>query len=432
MPTTRVFAAALTSSVLIFLGILSLDNDHNIMRSDFFRPRLSQLQRVVQQLEQSQHSYYIYDLPNMTRHDIREKVFHQEWTWKKKYGQRFKDYARWELRYLEALEQHPFVQRTHDIEQADFFLINIPIGALVMAGSAEDMRLALDTLYATPTFQQYSEKHVMFSFLEPLFVHRLISQFTPTGITRHDYEHLANITAVLDRDPFSWAAAKEAGLHVAGHWEDTDERPLTRHGWSLSFAGGASDRELVLRIPELQEFHNRSLEVFYHTRDTEFWNNSTIYRRRPVEFQDQFVQPSSIGYDIPKEQWREDFSNAKFCLTVRGDNPASRSLARAIRNGCVPIIASDLYQAFAPMFRSFLNFSDYAIMIDEESLLENPATAINAAIANADVESLLDGLRIVQRFMVADHPQSLLVEAFCAETLASQQPSYYDFHFSTP
>ena len=72
---------------------------------------------------------YVYDDIVMRMPEIRDKarVNSQPWIWKRKWGRRFADYARGEIRWIEALEQHPLW--TTNASEAAFFEVPIPVSA---------------------------------------------------------------------------------------------------------------------------------------------------------------------------------------------------------------------------------------------------------------------------------------------------------------
>ena len=389
---------------------------------------------LAEELSSSSYRYYIYDDHNMTRTDIREKVKQGNgWTWKFRWGTRFKEYSMWEIRYLEALEKHPF--RSYNASEADFILIPIPFGSLLTMASNIDTQLALDALYSEPLFRSNPDKHVAFTFIECIFEHEKVGIFQSySGLTWAYYEKLKNITLVKDFDTHSWYRLKQTKSQLdKGGWNAGPPfPPMTQHGWSFSLAGAASDPEHALAELSVEKFQNKTFHYFYHTTLAKSANNSTQFRHAPVQSDvvASLVQPSSVGYDIPFEQWTREFSDSKFCLTIRGDKPYSHSLWRSIKNGCIPVVVSDVLPYFSPIFRSQLHMSDYAIIVNESDLLADPAGTLNNATMNLPMEELvrlIKGVNLVQRLIVPNHPASLFVEAFCRETVASQSKEYYSF-----
>jgi Exostosin family len=418
-------------------------------------PRLSKVEKVIQMLQEQDESrttsfrYYVYNHPNMTRMDIRRKAMAGNWTWAESWGDRYKDFALWEIRYLEALERNTR-HRTYNASQADFIVIPIPMSALVTAsgggqssssksaGFIADTRLALNTLYAQPLFQSSSQtkgKHVFFTFLEGLF-HPKRLEFI---MGRADYKQFRPVSVATVEDIQIWGRIPQS-TKDQGYWDHTlpqlldkpiRSRIFTNHGFSIQYIGAATDPEHERVILNKTAFDQKHYIFFYHTIKARSMHNSTRFRhattRRKV--MRSLLQPSSIGYRIPADQWLSQFQDSKFCLVIRGDNPVSRSMWRAIKNGCIPVIVSNAMPYWAPVFRSMINLQDYAVMVDEKEFLQYPAIALNQAIQNLtdhDIEQKIAGLNLVQRLILPDEPDSLFVAAFAHETMASQTREYYD------
>lgn len=263
-------------------------------------------------------------------------------------------------------------------------------------------------------------------------INRLAKQ---TGWTVEQYEKIYNVTSVKEQDIHMWYTIQKAQTAVKDGWDIAyPEIPMTKYSWSFSFAATASNSEYTRQLVDTI-IHNytqvKPYHFFYHSRNDTFWNNSTQFRHAPMrsDVLQQLRQPSSVGYDIPADQWQYDFVHSKFCITIRGDNPQSRALWRSIRAGCIPIIISDMWKYFAPVYRSFLSFEDYTIVIDEQEFLKDPAGSLNSAInlTNIQLQDKVQALALAQQMILIDHPQSLFVQAFIRETIASQQKEYYNF-----
>jgi hypothetical protein len=139
---------------------------------------------------------------------------------------------------------------------------------------------------------------------------------------------------------------------------------------------------------------------------------------------DKVLKPSVIGYQVSNAQWLKEISSSKFCLIVRGDNPSSRSFFTSIRVGCVPVIVSNSLPHYQPLFRSLIGFDEFSIIINETDFLSAPAESLNNAIhslSQNEEKELVQGLELLQRLLILDHPQSLFVPAFVHETIASMR-----------
>ena len=108
---------------------------------------------------------------------------------------------------------------------------------------------------------------------------------------------------------------------------------------------------------------------------------------------------------------------------IRGDSPHSHALWRSIRVGCIPVIISKHLPVYAPIFKSTLNMSDYAVILDEEELLRN-ATKVLLTLREMtmqQVEIKLLHLAFAQRVLFTDHPESLFVPALLKEAIAAEE-----------
>ena len=395
---------------------------------------------LIKELSNSAHRYFVYDNPTMTVPDIREKAGRGNFTWRHKWGARYKMYAHWELEYLKALEEHPL--RTHDANKADFIVIPIPVNAISVAGNpSEDMRHALDTLYNETLFQRHPEKHVLFSFLEYVFDPRWESGAQSiSGISPSDYQQLRPITAAMFQDHHSWLLQVPDNVkEVAGWGQMAKGKPLTTRGFSISLMGSAMDFFDRYDSPSpltLRQFQNKTYPFFYHTRAAPSLNNSTKFRHALVKENEtalQLPQPSSVGFDIPLHDWRRAFYDSKFCPCIRGDNPQTRCLWRSIRAGCIPLVISNMWPRYAPIFKSFLNMTNYAVLVDENQFLHNPvATLVQATnMTTVELQAKIEGLNLVRRMILPHLPSSLFVEAFARETVASQKDDYYPYLYAS-
>jgi hypothetical protein len=108
---------------------------------------------------------------------------------------------------------------------------------------------------------------------------------------------------------------------------------------------------------------------------------------------------------------------------VRGDIPHSHALLRAVKAGCIPVVVSDLYEYYAPTFRSSLDMRDFCIFIDEAHFLNDPGRTLQELdeLSEDQVRAKLAGLRFAQRVVAPDHPESLFVPAFLHETDQAQK-----------
>lgn len=212
-------------------------------------------------------------------------------------------------------------------------------------------------------------------------------------------------------------------------WNELISRqgPIPLHGFSIGFRSAPGDLEFV--TPTYDKFVASKYVYFYHTRTEPSVYNSTIYRKAPINnlpvhgtAEYNTYNHSSIGYDIDKEKWANNFRHSKFCLVVRGDDPLSSALLKSIRVGCIPVVASDLYPVWGQPFKSILNMSDYVIMIDEQEFVNNPWHVLHrvySELTEKQIRQKLQALEFAQRVVFPDHPDSLFVPAFLKEAWRS-------------
>lgn len=384
---------------------------------------------IAKDLESSTFRYYVYDHPDLVQQEVRTRVKSGKGsTWKRRWGRRFMEYAYGDLLQIEALEKHPM--RTYDEAEADFVVIPIPVAGIVMYGYPSDTHRALEALSQEELFKLHPQKHVIICSIEFMFGEKSWKEGAgASGWTVDNYRMLSNVTVVKDKDLFLWNHAVETGLVDAGGWGRKKAMPLTKHLWSIGYASEAANPMYPYKPATFESFKNKTYHFFYHTRNEKFMNNSTLFRHAPHAVNASLTQPSSIGFDISNADWRTRFTDSKFCLVMRGDNPVSRAMYRSIRAGCIPVVISDMWEYYQPVFRSFLTLDTFAVQVPEQSFLANPSETLNNAtkIPETLLRRKIEALNIVQRLLMQDHVNSLFVPAFSQETLASQSEDYYRF-----
>lgn len=185
-----------------------------------------------------------------------------------------------------------------------------------------------------------------------------------------------------------------------------------------------SDPRLPLVRPDFTGWASRQVLIFYHTRTSGSGNGATPLRHF---FHDMKPLPNcSIGYDIPREQWVKGWSQSKFCLVIRGDDPASHAFSNAIASGCIPVVVSDMHQTFTPFG---LDIHSFAIVFPERYFLADKASLDKRLLSFSEqvIRSKLDNLRLVQPKMLYRDPDSEVVDLVLEEMRLGSRHRCRDF-----
>jgi len=349
--------------------------------------------------------------------DLREKAIQgAQTTWRERWGMRYFEYARGEIRWIEALERHP--QRTRDPCEADFFVVPIPVGAVLFWGQSQVLREAFQTLFDSALFQQYPERHVAaFATTERVF------GWDFWGMSDEEMKKFKSAMIVRDSDGGAVKEWPNAG--TCSPSKDRSNKYFS-HVFSLGYGGEGSNPSNAYSTVTSESWNKKQFWYFYHTRNEPSVCNST---HRQVFFKDSTQlemfehQPFSIGFDLKPDKWLERFVDSKFCLVIRGDQPGSRSLNRAIRAGCMPLVVSDVLPNFQSLYPKSLQYNNFAVMVQEEDFLEDPIGSLDKAImlSKPKMEEKLMGLRLMQRIVSADQSDSLFVPAFAREVVETMK-----------
>ena len=246
------------------------------------------------------------------------------------------------------------------------------------------------------------------------------------------YPLIYNVTPVLSWDPNAVYNAVKEGVDFTDYNSAFQKiQPLSRRSFSVGLGDAVSSEYTLatdiieLQLASLEKFQNSSNLVFYQTRTEPSYWNSTIFRHAPVTNITHANFPKScIGFGLKDpDEWLREYQDSKFCLIIRGDSPHSHALWRAIRVGCIPVIAADSLPIYAPMFKSTLNMSEYAVVVSEQELVTDTEKTLLKLhdMSDAEIEAKVRHLAFAQRVIMTDHPQSLFVPAFIYEaTMATE------------
>jgi len=382
---------------------------------------------VAKQISDLQHSlnssslrYYMYTDTNI------DNVGYRNWIKEGNGWPRAKTHwgrdIRNEIQILDVLRQHRDYQ-VDDLLQADLYMIPFSIGATLATSGDPDQCFGryLGALYNTSTFQStMGHRHILLSLLVPYHKYSDRHKFS----FQPHYSKLWNVTVAND---LSWAGCQHminSGKAKGNDFESSYEsegHPFARHGFSM----GLTNDDPMLLPATRAKFDACKYLIFYRTRESPSFFNSTQYRHAPIVHKDAILaattrslqQSSSIGFDLPKAEWMEHFVSSKFCLVIRGDTVHTHSLLRAVKAGCIPVIVANDYPYYAPTFASSIQMKDYAIFLDEAAFLKDTVGELSKlqALAEEEINNKLLWLAYAQQIFFPDHPESLFVPAFLQE-----------------
>jgi hypothetical protein len=389
----------------------------------------SKYDEILEELSVLSVRFYMYSDKAIVQREVREDLKHKRGDTLNHPKMPFIREAYAEVQILDALEKHSL--RTLNPDAADLFVIPTSTSAILMKRTpAEATKIyaeAFGTLLSTPTFQATGgNRHVLVSTALWGFSRRSVQEKNVAGFgLRTYYDALRNVTIANDMD---YAGCRELSknemrVDFIEHFRGSKGGigKVTNSDFSL---GLMASEDIPFFAASYDKFLNSKNFVFYHVRDREFIRNSTPFRRAPLR--DEVIKglpPSSIGPDLPYDDWLREFPSSRFCLAIRGDTPHSHALLRAVKVGCIPVVICDSYPLYAPTLKSSVDMRDYAIFIPEKQFLEDPLQELLKLndLSEAVIRDKLEALAFAQRVIQPDHPESLFVPAFLREALQAQR-----------
>ena len=288
------------------------------------------IKQVVQLLTKSPMTrYYVYE-------DDRFKAIHRRRRFTPLRG-RYQGFAEAEEHIIDTLANSRL--RTRDPEEAELFFVPISLTRHIIE-RAPGSRSAdvFNLLYNQTIFQaNQGNRHFMIVQTPNLwsFGHLRMYSDKALFITQH-YSHLWNVTIGKVFDQGGLEEANQKGLLEGNDFKSAMldlAVPLSRSSFSLNFIPLPS---FPFVQASMEKFRNSSWDFFYYSYNGTSVLNSTQYRHALLKETVWNALPgSSIGFDINPRQWMEHFQSSRFCLVIRGDNPASRSHLRAVKVGCI-------------------------------------------------------------------------------------------------
>lgn len=334
--------------------------------------------------------------------------------------------AETDMLIINALKSHPL--RTLQPENADLFIIPLSTIAISANGANVDqsaiLKRAFSALKASPWFQRnHGNDHVMISTWYGRWEQRMYTYTNRKDRMDNLYNDIWNVTMAAGKDRRGIEKLFREKKHPDfQEWFRWERLYMSRASFSL---GNIPVPDMPLIEPTYEKFLSSNYSIFYHIRPTKFHTpHSTEFRRLPLQEKVIKALPnSSIGNDLEKSIWMEQFTSSKFCLVVRGDDPKSHSLLRSVKVGCIPVVISDAYPEYAPTLRSSIRMEDYCIFIPEKNFWSDTLGELQKleALDREFIEEKLLGLAWAQRVLLPDHPYSLFVPAFLREAVQARK-----------
>jgi hypothetical protein len=393
----------------------STKHDTTIQTKDF--------DQLAEELRVQNLTFYLYDDEDIRQPSIIDNLVNNRG--KGKIKARYRAEALLEHYILDAMEQHPL--RTRDPLKADVFIVSARIGAnIIYKGTL--LGALVKALTSKPSWH-YGHRHVVLALNSAPFAHEHRQDVQRIGFTMDFYEALSNCTIVHAYDDFACANLSSRGL--GGDYKNLfaeAQYTLSNSGFSV---GLLAEPNLTSVPATYDKFQSSANFLFYRTRLNSSFYNSTVYRHAPLTVMDELPQPSSVGFDLPPDQWLREISNSKFCIAGRGDTPHTHALLRSVKVGCIPVVVSDWYPEYAPTFASTLDMRDFCIFIDEKRFLVDPGGELRALeqLPESTIRSKIRALAFAQKVVAWDHPESVFVQAFLRESVTAfhTEPSPFNY-----
>jgi len=313
-----------------------------------------------------------------------------------------------DIRIYFPFVSHPL--RTLHREEADLFLVPAPWRLL----NIRQFRQTIKTLMLQPEFRSNANKHFVISPKSYEFDKKIKDKNKKKILEKYGH-HLQKMTIVKDKDDELIKQIRQQH-HNWGRLFDNYAHSYLDHVVSM----GLQDFKVPYRPASWERFmQEQNIWLFFHPREEPFENGSSLLRFALMNttWPTTHFSPISVGYDLPAKEWLHDYLHSKFCLVMRGDDPASKSLPRAIHAGCLPVIVSDYLPMFSPPFRHTVNLKDFSIIIQEEDFLQDPVGSMLSLqkLEESLLKEKISQLQIAQQILCPDHPESLFVPAFLKE-----------------
>ena len=188
--------------------------------------------------------------------------------------------------------------------------------------------------------------------------------------------------------------------------------------------------------PNYTSWKSRNIHVFYRTRETRSWGCKKIdkihgkcagsmhgFRHIPLNASSSYKN-SSIGHGLQGDVWGRSWSNSRFCLSLRGDDPLSHAFGHAVSQGCIPVITHTYVWGGSPFqtiqFEQYrIKLEDMSVVIPESIMYAHSENIYNylMSIPKHIIEKKLDTMRRYQPFMLYTMKKTktadLLLESMC-------------------
>ena len=174
---------------------------------------------------------------------------------------------------------------------------------------------------------------------------------------------------------------------------------------------------------------NRNIQFWYHSTAKNSSHGGSLLRHLPMNYLQLFDANDSVGFDIPRDEWIQGWSDSKFCLIIRGDTPSSHAFTNALLSACIPIIINNHFVEVALPHgtgtgaTSWLDLNSFSFILEEKEVLKNPSRIVEIVQESSEklVEKKLKALLEVRKLLLYEHPESLVVKTLVWEQVKKFQ-----------
>mmetsp|Transcript_1962 Transcript_1962/g.4237 ORF Transcript_1962/g.4237 Transcript_1962/m.4237 type:complete len:1053 (+) Transcript_1962:35-3193(+) len=334
--------------------------------------------------------FFLYDEPEMQLNELKAKP--------SCYGLMDPD-----IKFISDCRKHPW--RTLNPEEAEWFIIGIPVGSSVWCGtvrlsitSKSTHHVRLKRAFRALVSHEVWKKHRGNNHLLLMFDYRFLpwsdgGSALPDDPARGEWTHreklLQNVTVMTfenwNSNPplcakYSSAFSKYCtqSLYVPMPWEYW--RCTVVVPYLCGHRLNATRVQKVVPSYTFEEWLARPYTFFYVDASKQDWGGSsdstgTSVRRESFKLSD--APGAHIGHKriAPPDHWAA-LSNSKFCFGMVGDTPSTHRIYELVRSMCIPVIISDLWKRVGKPFETLLAWDAFSFFIPATAFLKDSKESI--------------------------------------------------------